>query len=153
MRLVPLTQRQARAFVAEHHRHNGAPRGDVIRVGVEVDGELVGVATAGRPTAQAYNNGATLEITRVCTLGHDNACSRLYGALCRAGAALGYARAITYTLEGESGASPRAAGFELEAELPERDWSQESGRSRYAENLLGERTTPEGRRRRWGRAL
>lgn len=45
MELTPLTQRQARAFIAAHHRHNEPPRGDIIRVGLSDDtGELDAVA-------------------------------------------------------------------------------------------------------------
>lgn len=148
-----MTQRQARAFIAQHHRHNGAPRGDVIRVGLAVDGQLVSVAIAGRPNAPALQDGRSLEITRVCTLGTRNACSRLYGALGRAASALGYRTMWTYTLESEAGVSPRAAGFELDGVLEERDWGIQSGRPRYSENLFGERLTPSGRKLRWRRDL
>jgi len=151
--LVPLTQTQARAFVAAHHRHSRVPRGDVIRVGLAVDGQLVGVATAGRPVAAVLDDGRTLEVTRVCTLGTTNACSRLHGAIGRAAAALGYRTLITYTLEAEPGASLRASGYRLDATLEERDWSTQSGRDRYQQNLLGERITPPGRKLRWRRTL
>lgn len=50
-------------------------------------------------------------ITRVATDGTPNACSLIYGALCRAGRALGYTEAWTYTLPEEPGASLRASGF------------------------------------------
>lgn len=50
-------------------------------------------------------------ITRVATDGVPNGCSMLYGALCRAGKALGYTEAWTYTLPDEPGTSLRAAGF------------------------------------------
>lgn len=153
MKLIPVTQKQARAFVAEHHRHNKPDPFDYFRVGLEVDGDLVAVAVAGRPKAQALDDGRTVEITRVCTLGHENACSRLYGALCRAAAALGYQRVYTYTLVSETGASPKASGFVLEAEIEERNWGLESGRPRYEENLFGERATPTGRKIRWRRDL
>lgn len=153
LEIVPVTQREARRFVAEHHRHNGPDRGDVIRAGLARDGELVAVATAGRPKAAGLQDGRTLEVTRVCTLGDENACSRLYGALCRAAKALGWRRVVTYTLASEPGSSLRAAGFVREAEIPERSWADESGRARYAENLLGERATPEGPKVRWRRDL
>lgn len=153
LELVPVTQREARAFVATYHRHNGADRGDVFRVGLALDGNLVAVAVAGRPKAAGLQDGRTLEITRVCTLGHENACSRLYGALCRAAKALGWQRVVTYTLATEPGSSLRAAGFARDADLDERDWSSESGRDRYHENLLGERTTPAGPKVRWTRTL
>lgn len=61
--------------------------------------------------------------------------------------------AFTYTLASEPGSSLRAAGFVVDAVIPERDWSAESGRDRYAENLFGERRTPEGPKIRWRRDL
>ncbi len=158
LELVPLSQRDARRFVVEHHRHNDAPQGDVIRVGLELNGDLVAVATAGRPIAAGLQDGRSLEITRVCVAedeftSYPNACSRLYGALARAAKALGYRTLWTYTLEAESGVSPRAAGFVLDGVIEERDWSAESGRDRYESNLFGERTTPAGPKRRWRRDL
>jgi hypothetical protein len=102
----PITQRAARAWVTEHHRHLGArlPAGDVIRAAA-YDGErMVGVAFAGRPVARHLDDGATLEILRVAVLPDArNACSLLYGALRRAGIALGWSRFVTYTLPSEGG--------------------------------------------------
>jgi hypothetical protein len=153
LRLVPLSQRQAAVFIREHHRHSNPDRGDIFRVGLEADGELVAVATAGRPKAAGLQDGRTIEITRVCSLGAENACSMLYGALCRAAKALGYERAYTYTLASEPGSSPRAAGFHFDAVVGERNWAEESGYARYSENLLGETMTPSGPKKRWRRDL
>lgn len=153
LELVPVTQKEARRFVTEHHRHNDAPRGDVFRVGLAEGDELVAVAMAGRPVAQGLQDGRSLEVTRVCTLGTRNACSMMYGALGRAAKALGYRTLWTYTLMSESGVSPAAAGFVVDGEITERDWGAQSGRPRYTENLFGERTTPEGPKLRWRRDL
>ena len=73
-RLVPLTRAQARVFVAAHHRHSEAPIGDVFRVGLDLDGMLVGVAIAGRPAARLIDDGETLEITRVCVVDGRREC-------------------------------------------------------------------------------
>lgn len=151
--LAPISQHACRAFVNEHHRHNHAPQGDLFRVALVEDSEIIAVGIAGRPVAAGLQDGRSFEITRICTLGHGNACSRLYGALCRAGKALGYTTAFTYTLASETGTSPRAAGFRFDAELDERDWSSEYGQARYHENLFGERTTPAGAKLRWRRDL
>jgi hypothetical protein len=154
LELVPIKQKPAFAFVLKHHRHNQSlPAGDVFRVAIIEAEQIVSVAIAGYPTAEGLNDGRSLEITRVCTLGTRNACTRLYGALGRAAKALGYRTLWTYTLESEPGTSPRAAGFELDAVIPERDWSKESGRPRYQENLFGERRTPAGPKLRWRRDL
>lgn len=113
LRVVPVRQRDAREFVAAHHRHHGAPPGAVFCVGV-ADGEvLVGVAMVGRPVARHYDDGLTLEVNRTATDGSRNANSMLYGAAWRAAKALGYRRLITYTQDGESGSSLRAAGWRV----------------------------------------
>lgn len=59
-----------------------------------------------------------IEITRTCVVDTPNGNSQIYGALCRAAKALGYRRVITYTLAAESGASLKASGFVVDAELP-----------------------------------
>jgi hypothetical protein len=112
--LVPLTLQDARQFVGAHHRHSLPPRGHLFSIGLACDGQLIGCVIASRPVARALDDGRTIELTRLTTLGQRNACSQLYGAACRAGAALGYERCITYTLESESGASLRAAGFAID---------------------------------------
>lgn len=140
-------------MVAELHRHNKPPQGWLFGTGVEKDDELVGAAVVSFPRAAAYQDGRTVELVRVVTNGERNANSKLYGAACRMAAAGGYRSAITYTLESESGSSLLAAGFVAEATLPERDWSAQSGRHRYHENLFGEKTAPEGNLIRWRRVL
>lgn len=131
MRLVPVKLREAQAFVELYHRHNVAPRGWKFGVGLEdAQGGAIGVGIAGRPVAHAEDTGSTLEILRICTLGHRNAPSMLYGSLLRAGRALGYTRVITYTLQREPGSSLRAVGFTPEALLPARDGWDTPGRSR-----------------------
>lgn len=52
LRLVPVSFREACAFVAEHHRHHRPPRGHKYSVGVARDGVLVGVAMVGRVIAE-----------------------------------------------------------------------------------------------------
>jgi hypothetical protein len=120
LRLVPVTRDQAMAYVVEVHRHHGRPLGYRFAVGVADDGRLCGVAMVGRPVARAFDPAQTTEVTRVATDGTANACSMLYGACWRAARALGYVHAITYTQEGESGASLRSAGWTLAATLPPR---------------------------------
>lgn len=109
--VVPLTLAQAKAFIAEHHRHNKPPTGWKFGIGLCIKNRLVGVATAGRPVARRYDDGLTLEVNRSCTDGTRNANSMLYGAVWRAAKAMGYMRCITYTQVNETGASLRAAGW------------------------------------------
>ena len=115
LRLVPITRKEAREFVARHHRHSQPHVIERFHVGLSNgDGMLVGVAVAGLPSARLLCDGETIEITRLCTLGDKNAASMLYGAILRAAKALGYSRAYTYTLQSESGASLKASGWTLD---------------------------------------
>lgn len=128
---VPVTLRFAKAFIADHHRHHSPPRGWKFGVSVALDGVIVGIGIAGRPVARHLDDGKTLEVTRCCVLADEhvqtkNACSILYGALCRASFALGYEKVISYTMDGETGSSLAAAGFTKVARSSGGEWSRES---------------------------
>lgn len=153
--LVVVSLREARAFVAAHHRHNEPPRGHKFSIGFAVDNELRGVVIASRPVARGLDDGRTVELIRVTTLGDRNACSRLYGAACRAAAAMGYLRAVTYTLDTEDGASVKAAGFTRDGETAGGDWTPMPGLTRSAEKLrlFDAPKMPTGPKVRWVRAL
>lgn len=111
--IVPTVRDDAFAFIRRHHRHHPPPESYLFALAVADDaGRIVGVATAGRPSARALQDGWTFEVTRTCTDGTSNANSALYGAAWRAARALGYRRGVTYTQDGESGSSLRAAGWE-----------------------------------------
>jgi hypothetical protein len=104
--------REAQEFVHAYHRHSDVQHGHKFSIGLEEEGRLIGVVTAGQPIARANDDGYTLEITRCCVLeGKRNANSRLYGVALRVARAMGYRKVITYTLPEESGASLRAVGF------------------------------------------
>jgi hypothetical protein len=120
---VPLTQREALAFVGAHHRHHKPPRGSLFQIGAALDGQIVGVVIVGRPVSRFRQDGYTAEVTRLCTDGTRNACSFLYGAAWRAAKALGWRRLGTYTLPEEGGASLRAAGWRLVGEAGGGSWS------------------------------
>ncbi|WP_018687185.1 XF1762 family protein [Actinokineospora enzanensis] len=137
LRIVPVSFREVTAFIAAHHRHHRPPRGMKFAIGVERVGQLVGVATVGRPVARLLDDNSTVEVTRTCTLGHHGANSKLYGACWRAARAMGYHRLITYTQHGETGASLRAAGLIAVAELrPRSGWST-PGRPRQDRGVDG----------------
>ncbi len=121
LHLVPVRQKDAKAFVTAWHRHHRPPPGAVFCVGAaDQDGILRAVAIVGRPVARMFDNGQTLEVVRTATDGVRNANSLLYGAAWRAAKALGYTRLITYTQHGESGVSLRAAGWRVLAQRPPR---------------------------------
>ena len=119
LRIVPVKSDEAQGFVRMWHRHHLPPPGSVFCLGVADDeGVLRGVALVGRPVARHYDDGLTLEVNRTATDGCHNANSMLYGAAWRAAKALGYHRLITYTQDGESGASLRGAGWRVVAHRP-----------------------------------
>jgi hypothetical protein len=126
LQLCPVTLREARAWVTEHHRHHEAPVGGLFAVGVMSGPSIVGVAIVGRPVARMLVDDFTAEVTRCCTDGSRNACSMLYRACWRAARALGYQRLVTYTLEQEGGASLRAAGMRLVGKAGGGTWHRAS---------------------------
>lgn len=142
LHLVPVSQETANDCVTRWHRHNDPSPGDKFRVGVATaDGTLVAVGIAGRPIARNFDNGQTIEVTRVAADGTRNACSMLYGALARAAWALGYTRVVTYTQADEDGASLRAAGYRVIAERPAHNgWSRPSRPRDDARRVVTART-------------
>lgn len=114
---------EAKAFVAEHHRHHRPPVGHIFSLGAYEGDRLCGVVIVGRPVARHRDDGFTAEVTRLCTDGTRDACSFLYGCAAKAAMALGFQRIGTYTLARESGASLRGAGWIAIAEVKGRSWN------------------------------
>ncbi len=135
----PVTYRQACAYIELLHRHHDAPRGQKFAICVVDDlGAVRGVATVGRPVARAFDDGLTAEVNRSCTDGCENANSALYGAARRICRELGYNRVITYTQEGESGISLRAAGWVMVKELEARgSWAESSPKYAHLRDAVG----------------
>ena len=119
---VPIELKHANAVVGKHHRHNLPVTGAKFCIGVcDEDGKLWGVAIVGRPIARLLDDGYTAEVLRVCVLPDaPKGCnSFLYARAWRAWEAMGGRKIITYTLQSESGASLRGAGWEqAEASRP-----------------------------------
>jgi hypothetical protein len=109
--VVPMTLREARAYVTEHHRHHRAPQGGLFAIGASEGETIVGVVIVGMPIARMLADGWTVEVTRLASDGSKNVCSMLYRAAWRAARAMGYRRLVTYILETEPGTSLKAAGF------------------------------------------
>jgi hypothetical protein len=124
-----MSQQQAKAYIAEHHRHHKPSHGDIFRLGAAADGRLVGVAQIGRPVARGFDSGKVVEVTRLCTDGTKNVCSFLYSRAARIARELGYEKIITYILCSENGGSLRAAGWHKEADIRGRSWNH-AGRPR-----------------------
>lgn len=116
LQLVPMSIKEARAFIARHHRtHKRLKVIARFAVGAARDDEVVAAAITGNPKARELQDGWTAEVVRVCSIDarpegdHAScACSMLYAASWRAARALGFRRAVTYTLPSEGGGfSPR----------------------------------------------
>jgi hypothetical protein len=129
MKSIPLNLDEAGDYVKKHHRHNDPPTRSKFAIGAVKEGQLVGVAIAGRPIARLLNDGKTLEIIRVCTDGTFNANSFLYSRVKKIALLMGYEKVITYTLQEESGASLKAIGAQIEAEVQPGKWNRK-GRPR-----------------------
>lgn len=126
LQLAPIEFADAARFVLLHHRHHTPPKGHKFSLAAWSGDELVGVVIVGRPVARRRQDGFTLEVTRLCTNGHRNACSFLYGAASRATFALGYRRLGTYILKSEPGTSLVAAGWKLIGETRGGSWNRPS---------------------------
>lgn len=122
MELIPLDLDVANEFVGR--RHHRPVVGHKFSLGVQVGGDLCGVAIIGRPVSRMLDDGWTLEVTRCCTDGTPNVCSKLYRAAWRAVQSLGFRRLVTYTLKDEGGASMRGAGFRLVGNAGGGSWSR-----------------------------
>jgi hypothetical protein len=78
----------------------------------------------------------TLEVTRLCTDGTPNACSALYSAAARAGAALGFERIQTFVLQSETGHSLRASGWVLDGVNAGGQWKHSDGKPRRTDQPI-----------------
>lgn len=126
LEIVPITQKEANAFVAKFHRHHRPVVGSIFQIAVANENEVMGVVIVGRPVSRMLDNGWTLEVNRCCTNGAPNACSMLYAAAWRVAKGLGYKRLITYILKEEPGTSLRAAGWKCIGEAGGGSWSVKS---------------------------
>lgn len=144
MKIIPITLKEANAFVKDKHRHHNGTIGCKFAIGVVDEDKLVGCAICGRPVSRHLDYHLILEINRLCTDGTHNACSMLYGACCRVAKAMGYEKIITYTLESENGASLRASNFICEGKAGGKIWTG----SRCRDNGV-----PQELKLRWSRTL
>ena len=108
---VPMSLKEANAYIAENHRHHRPVVRDKFRLGCAQDGRLCGVVMVGNSVARMLCDGKTLEVVRLCTDGTPNACSFLYNKAARIATDLGFSRIITYILESEPGTSLESAGW------------------------------------------
>lgn len=129
---MPLSLREANAFVEQLHRHHKPTRGHRFSIGcMDDDGVLHGVVIIGRPVARLSGSMHDVaEVTRLCTDGYANACSFLYASAARACKEMGYLKIQTYILDSETGVSLKASGWIEEASVRGRQWEHTDGRPR-----------------------
>lgn len=123
LEIVPMTLKEANAFVEQNHRHHKPVTGHKFSIGCSDGEKIVGVAIVGRPVSRYLDDGWTLEVNRLCTDGTRNACSMLYAAAWRAARAMGYKKVITYILKSETGTSLKAAGWKCVGEAGGERWT------------------------------
>ena len=156
MNAIPLTLTEANQFIEKHHRHHHKVPRDKFRVGCEVGGKVVGVATVGQPLARLLCDGYTLEVTRLCTDGTKGVCSFLYSRCARIAKEMGYKKIITYILETEDGTSLKASGWHCEAKnCGGGSWNVPSRpREIVVHTLFGdEEKYPISKKQRWAKEL
>jgi len=123
--------KKARRFIGQHHRHLPKLKGGIAALGLWVDGELRGVAVVGRGSRMDADDSVT--ITRLCTDGCRNGCSKLYAKAKRLAQALEFVGIKTFTREDESGTSLFAVGAEEAGKTKGGHWSRE-GRPRQTDD-------------------
>lgn len=123
---VPMELSEANAFITQHHRHHSPVVGHRFSVGLALGEKVVGVAIVGRPVSRMLQDGWTVEVTRCCSDGTRNACSKLYSSCWRVAQLLGYRRIITYILDSEHGTTLNAAGWRCIGKAGGGSWSRPS---------------------------
>lgn len=150
LRIAPVQQSVAKAFIADHHRHNPPPAGWRFGFAVFNGSDMIGVCWIGRPVARGFDPLTVLEVNRLCIRDDIpaelvwNACSMAYTHAAREGKRRGFQHIITYTRASGSGHTLKAAGWEMEAVTTGRSWNTPS-RTRKAHHVED--------KRRWGRRL
>ena len=59
LEVVPMTLKEANAFVEQNHRHHGPAVGHKFSIGLSDGEKIVGVAIVGRPVARHLDDGWT----------------------------------------------------------------------------------------------
>jgi hypothetical protein len=134
LELRPITIKAANKVIKEWHRHNKPVHGALWATSAYVDGILVAVAIIGRPVSRNLDDGFTVEVVRCCTTPEalKGTNSFLYGKAKRQAQSKGYRKIITYTLQSESGASMRGAGWNGQPIKGNKNkgWNTREGRDR-----------------------
>lgn len=157
MRIRPIELRTANKFIVEKHRHHKEVQGHKFSIGCFYENLIVGVAVCGRPVSRKLDNGLTLEVTRLCTDGTANVCSKLYSACAKIAKELGYDKIQTYILKSETGISLKATGWICEDDnVGGKAWNSSGKMTRtdVVRDLFGiEKKYPNEKKQRWIKML
>lgn len=129
-KVIPLILKEANGFVLSNHRHHKPVQGHRFSLGYEVSGKIVGVIICGRPVARKTCFQSCLEVSRLCTDGTKNACSKLYSAAARVAKEMGFIKIQTFILESESGISLKASGWNFAGYSSGGQWKHTDGNTR-----------------------
>lgn len=145
--IVPYILKQANEMVDKLHRHHKSAVGHRFSVGVQDEmGVVHGAAIVGRPTGRKNPQYGWVEVTRLVTDGHKNACSALYAACARIAKEMGFERIQTFILAEETGVSLKAAGWKFERMSEGGDWNVPSRGGRRIDQ-------PQQAKQRWFKQL
>ena len=111
MYITPVTLQQANHFVAKNCKQYQPVDEQVFSIGCAVSGKPMGVAIINHPVVLEYDDGLTLEVSRIYSTAGRPAYCMLYGAAARAAGAMGFHRVITAQPSGTPDSSLRAAGW------------------------------------------
>lgn len=158
MIIIPISLNSANQFVINNHRHHSKVAGCKFCIGISINSNIVGVAICGRPISRKFDDGFTLEVTRLCTSNEiKNGCSKLYGACSRIAKEMGYKKIITYILSSETGISLIASGWKKEADnVGKLFWNSSKTITRTTEmiDLFGTtKKYPQEKKARWAKQL
>ena len=132
-KIVPLRIKQANNFVYEHHRYLKPVRLAKYALGCEYEDKLVGVVLVGVPLASAYNDGYTVEVTRLCCAGFApvNTGSFLLGGAWKVWKAMGGRKMVSYTIDELPGTCYKAAGWRADGRNKgsKQGWKYKKGRT------------------------
>lgn len=129
----PITIKRANEFVQANHRHHRPTSRNTGKWAISAvcsdTEQLFGVAISGNPVSATYMDGFTLEVTRLCVLedAPKGTCSFLLANCAAIWKRMGGKRILTYTLDYESGASLKGAGWEQVGTVsPHNNWKNKS---------------------------
>ncbi len=129
----PITINEANEFVKLYHRHHRPTKRNCGKWAISaidnITNELVGVAICANPVSATYMDGFTLEVTRLCVKENSplGTASFLLSNCSKIWKVMGGYRILTYTLDYESGASLKGAGWEKKGIVnPHKNWNNKT---------------------------